>query len=74
MEKETIEEAAERLIINPTLEDKQVFAEGAKWMQQRMYSEEEVIELLQKYRLALSEGTTPNLGDTTKEWFKNIKK
>jgi hypothetical protein len=34
-EKETIEEAAERLIINPTLEDKQVFKEGAKWQSER---------------------------------------
>jgi hypothetical protein len=38
------------------------------------YSESEVIELLQKYRLALSEGKTPNLGDTTKYWFEQNKK
>jgi hypothetical protein len=44
--KETIEEAAERLIINPTLEDKQVFKEGAKWMAKRSYSEEEVLEMI----------------------------
>jgi phosphoribosylformylglycinamidine (FGAM) synthase PurS component len=43
---ETLEEAAERLIINPTLEDKQVFKEGAKWQAKSMYSEEEVRELL----------------------------
>ena len=34
--------------------------------QQRMYSEEEVIVLLQKYRYDLSSGKTPNIGDTTK--------
>ena len=38
------------------------------------YSEVEVIELLQKYRLALSEGKTPNLGDTTKQWFEQNRK
>jgi hypothetical protein len=36
---ETPEEAAERLIINPTLEDKQVFESGANWQAQRMYSD-----------------------------------
>jgi hypothetical protein len=39
-----------------------------------MYSAEEVIELLQKYRYDLSSGKTPNIGDTTKEWFNQFKK
>ena len=47
---------------------------GAKWQQKRMYSEEEVIVLLQKYRLDLSSGKTPNLGDTTKQWLEQFKK
>jgi hypothetical protein len=38
----------------------------------KMYSEEEVINLLQKYRYDLSSGKTPNIGDTTKYWFKNL--
>jgi hypothetical protein len=46
---------------------------GAKWQQERSYSEEEVILLLQKYRVALSAGETPNLGDTTKQWFEQFK-
>lgn len=40
----------------------------------RMYSEEEVIELLRKYRYDLSSGKTPNIGDTTKCWFEKFKK
>jgi hypothetical protein len=47
---------------------------GAKWQAERMYSEEEVIELLQKYRLDLSSGKTANIGDTTKFWFEQFKK
>ena len=37
--------------------------------QQQGYSEEEVIEVLQKYRFDLSSNKTPNLGDTAKQWF-----
>jgi hypothetical protein len=48
--------------------------DGAKWQAERMYSEEEVIILLQKYRFDLSSGKTPTLGDTTKYWFKQFKK
>lgn len=38
------------------------------------YSEEDVVLLLQKYRLELNEGKTPNIGDTTKDWFDKYKK
>jgi hypothetical protein len=41
---------------------------------EKMYSEEEVIILLQKYRFDLSSGKTPTLGDTTKYWFEQFKK
>jgi hypothetical protein len=47
---------------------------GAKWQSDRMYNEEEVIELLQKYRYDLSSGKTANIGDTTKVWFEQNKK
>jgi hypothetical protein len=46
---ETLEEAAERYT-ESTLDNDPVrifsFIEGAKWMQERMYSEEEVLKLL----------------------------
>jgi hypothetical protein len=50
------------------------FSRGAKWQAERMYSEEEVIRFLQKYRFDLSSGKTPNIGDTAKEWFVQFKK
>ena len=50
------------------------FIAGAKWQADKIYSEEEVIRFLQKYRFDLSSGKTPNIGDTTKEWFEQFKK
>jgi hypothetical protein len=50
------------------------FVNGGKWQAERMYSEEEVIELLRKYRYDLSSGKTPIIGDTTKCWFEQFKK
>ena len=51
---------------------------GSEWEkakeQERMYSEEEVISFLQQYRYDLSSKKTPNLGDTTKQWFEQFKK
>ena len=49
--KETIEEAAERLAYDSTEENKgfpsmKRFIDGAKWAQERMYSETEVDKLL----------------------------
>jgi hypothetical protein len=46
---ETLEESAERLITNPTLEDKLVFEEGAKWQAERMYSHTEVLAILEQF-------------------------
>ena len=39
-----------------------------------LYTKEEVILYLQKYRVDLSSGKTPIIGDTTKDWFENNKK
>jgi hypothetical protein len=53
---ETLEEAAERLIINPTLEDKQVFKEGAKWQAEqdkKKYSEEEIMDMFHSFNMHL---------------------
>jgi hypothetical protein len=84
MEKEPIEEAAEKIYPNhkglTTIASNRImlrrtaWVKGAKWQAERMYSEEEVIELLQKYRLDLSSGKTANIGDTTKFWFEQFKK
>jgi hypothetical protein len=73
---ETVEEVAERIWSDPNkqLTSKNSFIQGAKFQAERMFSEEEVIRFLQKYRFDLSSGKTPNIGDTTKEWFSQFKK
>jgi uncharacterized protein with WD repeat len=57
--KETLEEAAENYAVQFLLEDeqetdsanrKQAFKEGAKWMQERMYSEEDMRLAIKKAR------------------------
>ena len=79
MEKETLEEAAkkytEKLYYKVNSIDEfngeplgvhNAFIEGAKWQQERMYSEEEVIEILLNFR-----GENPRY---IEEWFEQFKK
>jgi hypothetical protein len=59
--KETVDEAAERIYPTPNpyimgidlgnSMRREAFKEGAKWIQERMYSEDEVIEIVEKSRL-----------------------
>jgi hypothetical protein len=64
--KETIEEAAERIVKNKVglhyfgnetslenLTKKYYVIEGAKWIEERMYSEEEVLEVFEQFQLNL---------------------
>ena len=44
MNKETLEEAAEKHYINCIPSDRHSFIDGAKWQAERMYSEEYMIE------------------------------
>jgi hypothetical protein len=65
--------------INPKLEHIDGYLRGlhkklSERQMEKLYTEEEVLELLQKYRLDLSSGATPNIGDTTKVWFQQFKK
>ena len=84
--KETLEEAAEKYAkqfdyaedSSPPID----FVEGAKWQAKRMYSEEEVLELLQKALTHKDNGETGNLvtiqGDIRTanfySWFEQFKK
>ena len=74
VKQETPGEAAEKQWGNVHRTGVLGFIEGANWQAQRMYSEEEVIKFLQMYRCDLSVGVTPNIGDTTKQWFEKFKK
>jgi len=83
--KQTLEEAAESnfdkktsMIPVPTsywMDSKllqiQNFEEGAKWQQNKMYNEEEVLELVWKYETR----KTSTVGHhNVKEWFEQFKK
>ena len=77
--KETIEEAAERNSIGIREENyKDGFIDGAKWQQERMYSEEEVeektllamISIMQEYSI-INESSVVQFH---KEWFEQFKK
>jgi hypothetical protein len=78
---ETLEEAAENYAVQYLIEDeqeidsvnrKQSFKEGAKWQAERMYSEEEVLELLHQ-RMIYTLGSDYQRTTTT-EWFEQFKK
>jgi hypothetical protein len=74
--KETIEEAAENYSIfwlesKEQLCVKDAFEAGAKWQAERMYSEEEVLDLLHRRSFHLTHKKDTK---TTKEWFEQFKK
>ncbi len=62
----TLEEAKERYLDSPLPHSYKLAVEfGAKWQQERMYSEEEVLELLTKAHF---------VGQNIVEWFEQNKK
>ena len=76
MKQETLEEAAENYARNEPdttlkLISKYSFQDGAKWQQERMYSEEEVLEILCKSHNTES---TSIVANTLKNWVKQFKK
>ena len=77
---ETLEEATERLYPNKSTKgwidqysaiQRIHFIEGAKWQAERMYSEEEVITILDSYNKYLK-GVTKE--QSVEEWFEQFKK
>jgi hypothetical protein len=80
--KETLEEAAEKYAkqfdyaedSSPPID----FVEGAKWQAERMYSEEEVLEILLKhqsdYRSAVRNTSPLNWSFDINKWFEKSKK
>ena len=65
---ETLEEAAEMYKYNPKGDF--CFTKGAKWQQERMYSEEEVYHILVEHTAFLFAGGKSTLSD----WFEQFKK
>ena len=80
MKQETLEEAAEKYDENDPNDEYgksyRAFIEGAKWQQERMYSEEEVVDLinLRTCDLDLAYSKKPIYYLKTKEWFEQFKK
>jgi len=89
MKKETLEEAAERFYpINSTGGEMEMlnkhqlnnsykqegFIAGAKWQSERMYSEEEVLELLPKFAAYTLLNADEESRLSLKEWFEQFKK
>jgi hypothetical protein len=67
MNKETLEEANWKVLGTKT----DTFYNGAKWQAERMYSEEEVLELIWKYETR----QTSMVGySNVKKWFEKFKK
>jgi hypothetical protein len=80
---ETLEEAAKKRYIEGVYvingidicnASKECFIEGAKWQAERMYSEEEVIELLYKRDLYLLNRDEEVELELPNEWFEQFKK
>ena len=71
IKKTTLEEAAEGIYGTDKSKDVEYYAfiNGAKWQQERMYSEEEVLNILQEFKRYLS------FGDEISqlEWFEQFK-
>ena len=65
---ETLEEASEKCF--NYIDHRNTFIAGAKWQQERSYSEEEVLEIIRQY--ALEEHLITS--SKTDIWFKQFKK
>ena len=74
MAQQTLEEAARNYVENFAMSVKSAreigFIDGAKWQQERMYSEEEVLSILKQTEV--SKTSIFQLGIT--KWFKQFKK
>jgi hypothetical protein len=66
---ETLEEVAERKFEN--IGDRLIFEDGAKWQKERMYSEEEVMDILKTFRHHSEIG---NDIENIELWFEQFKK
>jgi hypothetical protein len=78
MKKETLEEAFNKIVDSSdyVLFDYASFEEGAKWQAERSYSEEEVLNILEKRGddLDLWYNSQSVIYPKEKEWFEQFKK
>ena len=77
MKQETLEDAAERYTEEHKWEEQDPwfdFMEGAKWQQERSYSEEDMIDFAMFYYTHQGKATKYWGKDLFKEWFEQFKK
>jgi len=79
MNKETLEEAAKHYQLNDNKIHHNIqyraFRTGAKWMQERMYSEEDLREAFKQSRQAkIFEKNMPPVYENFQQWFDQFKK
>jgi hypothetical protein len=77
-QKETLEEAAKRIYGSDASKDVEYYAFilGAKWQQERMYSEEDLISFAHFYfqeEFNSTMQTSKSTGEILQEWFKKYK-
>ena len=74
MKQETLEEAAKRIYGTDESKDVEYYAFilGAKWQQERMYSEEEVMDILLLSYSSISDKSLA--GADLRKWFEQFKK
>ena len=72
MEKETLEEAAENLFPDSSIQ-KRIFIKGANYQKERMYSEEEVVYFIHKF-LKEHQPHLPYVTGGINMWFEQFKK
>ena len=71
MTQETLEEAAERLYPEEwDWREREIFIAGARWQQERMYSEEEVKQIIEATLIEYSDFVLADIP----EWFEQFKK
>jgi len=77
MKQETLEEASKRAVKSGLFKDETLFIAGAKWQQERNYSEEEIKQAF-KVGFSIGYGSDVHAIDeknrTCDEWFEQFKK
>ena len=71
MKQETLEEASERAVKSGLFKDETLFIAGAKWQQERSYSEEELHKILGSYQAHIPLFSDKYIYDM---WFEQFKK
>jgi len=73
MKQETLEEASKRAVKSGLFKDETLFIAGAKWKQERMYSEEEVKKIMAITWIECLDSNGEDFTDNRNEILKQFK-